>query len=241
MNKRAVVLAGGLGSRLRPYTILLPKPLMPIGEHTILELIIRQLISFGYDHVTLAVNHQYELIKAYFGDGSRWGIAVDYSLEEKPLGTMGPLKNIRDLPRDFLVMNGDILTDLNYSHLFKKHVNDNCLFSVSSYERENVIDYGVLQVNEKSRLVGFSEKPTSIFEVSMGIYMVNRDVLRYIPEDTYFGFDNLMSTLLSERREINVIKHGGYWLDIGRPDDYEKAIDEYNQNQTQFLAGIIDD
>ena len=120
MSKRAIILAGGKGTRLRPYTVVLPKPLMPIGEHPILEVVIRQLISYGFDHITLAVNHQAELIKAFFGDGSKWNIKIDYSLEDQPLGTMGPLKLIKDLPENFLVMNGDILTELKFSEFYAR-------------------------------------------------------------------------------------------------------------------------
>jgi NDP-sugar pyrophosphorylase family protein len=136
MSKRAIILAGGKGTRLRPYTVVLPKPLMPIGEYPILEVVIRQLINYGFDHITLAVNHQAELIKAFFGDGSKWNIKIDYSLEDQPLGTMGPLKLIKDLPKNFLVMNGDILTDLNFSEFYDNHSNNKELFTISSYTRE---------------------------------------------------------------------------------------------------------
>src|SRR5207247_1061272 len=122
MSKRAVILAGGKGTRLRPYTVVLPKPLMPIGDYPILEVVVRQLAGSGFDRITMAVNHQAELIKAFFGDGSKWGISIDYSLEDKPLGTMGPLRLIDDLPNDFLVMNGDILTDLDFAAFFGRHV-----------------------------------------------------------------------------------------------------------------------
>ena len=121
MSKRAIILAGGKGTRLKPYTVVLPKPLMPIGEYPILEVVIRQLIQHKFDHVTLAVNHQAELIKAFFGDGTKWNIKIDYSMETTPLSTMGPLKLIKDLPDNFLVMNGDILSDLNYSSFLDFH------------------------------------------------------------------------------------------------------------------------
>ena len=122
MNRRAVILAGGKGTRLRPYTVVLPKPLMPIGEYPILEVVVRQLARHGFDRVTMAVNHQAELIKAFFGDGSKWHVQIDYSLEDQPLGTMGPLKRIADLPEHFLVMNGDVLTDLDFAALLVSRV-----------------------------------------------------------------------------------------------------------------------
>ena len=123
MSKRAVILAGGMGTRLRPYTVVLPKPLMPIGDFPILEVVIRQLVNNGFDHITLAVNHQAALIRAFFGDGSNWNVLIDYSQENEPLGTIGPLRLITDLPENFLVMNGDILTDLDFSNFYDEHVN----------------------------------------------------------------------------------------------------------------------
>ena len=159
MSKRAVVLAGGKGTRLKPYTITLPKPLVPVGDDMpVLEIIIRQLKSNGFDHITLAVNHMSEIIKAFFGDGSKWDIKIDYTEESKPLGTMGPLQNIKNLPENFLVMNGDIITDLNYSSFFEEHVKNTSIFTISSFERDEQVDYGVLS-SENGLLTKLSEKP----------------------------------------------------------------------------------
>ena len=133
MKKRAVVLAGGRGTRLRPYTVVLPKPLMPVGDYPILEVVSRQLARHGFDHITMAVNHQADLIRAFFGDGSKWRVRIDYSLEDQPLGTMGPLRLIPDLPEHFLVMNGDVLTDLNYADFHDEHATNNRLFRISSH------------------------------------------------------------------------------------------------------------
>ena len=143
MSRRAVILAGGRGTRLRPYTVVLPKPLMPIGEYPILEVVIRQLARAGFDHVTLAVNHQAEIIRAFCGDGSKWDMRIDYSLEREPLGTMGPLRLIDDLPEHFLVMNGDVLTDLDFQHFHDEHAARDDLFTISSYRRDHLVDYGV--------------------------------------------------------------------------------------------------
>jgi NDP-sugar pyrophosphorylase family protein len=235
MNKRAVILAGGKGTRLRPYTIVLPKPLMPIGEYPILELVIRQLVNHGFDHITIAVNHQAELIKAFFNDGAKWNVKIDYSLENSPLGTMAPLKLIKDLPTNFLVMNGDILTDLDYSSFYSKHVDNKYLFSISSYKRENKIDYGVLETNMNGELTGFVEKPTTSFEVSMGIYLINKEALSYIPDNQSFGFDDLMHKLLENNKTVMVNSFAGYWLDIGRPDDYMQAIEEFGKMKNKFI------
>ncbi len=235
MSKRAIILAGGKGTRLKPYTIVLPKPLVPIGELPILEIVLRQLKQQGFTHITIAVNHMAELIMAFFGDGSKWGIKIDYSVEDKPLSTMGPLKLIKDLPENFLVMNGDILTDLKYSQFFDQHVKQNHLFSISSFTRKDKSEYGILETNEKNTLTAFKEKPESTFEVSMGIYALNRRVLEFIPEDTFFGFDHLMYALIDNKKEVAVVNHDGIWLDIGRPIDFQNAIDLFEKDGNKFL------
>lgn len=234
-DKRAVILAGGMGTRLRPYTVVLPKPLMPVGDYPILEVIIRQLAHFGFNHITLTVNHQADLIKSFFGDGSKWNIKIDYSLEDRPLSTMGPLKLIQDLPDNFLVMNGDILTDLDFGTFYSQHVRDSSLFSISSAVREQVNLYGVLEKNDRGLLSGFLEKPKHRFLVSMGVYMLSKEVLNYIPEGISYGFDQLMLQFLEKKKPVQVREFEGYWLDIGRPDDYMQAIEEFEQLKTTFL------
>ena len=234
MFKRAVILAGGKGTRLKPYTISLPKPLVPIGEMPIIEMIIRQLVQNGFDHITITVNHMAEIIRAYCGDGSKWGVKIDYSLEDKPLSTMGPLKLIPDLPENFLVMNGDVLTDLDLGRFYDSHVQNKSIFTVSSYKREQKIDYGVLEVDVNGMLKNFVEKPTQPYLVSMGIYMANRKILDYIPENQSYGFDHLMLDLIKFNHPASVKLHSGYWLDIGRPDDYEKACNDYELNKIEI-------
>lgn len=236
MSKRAIILAGGKGTRLRPYTVVLPKPLMPIGEFPILEVIVKQLVRHGFDHVTMAVNHQAEIIKAFFTDGEKWGIKIDYSLEDSPLSTMGPLRLIRDLPENFLVMNGDILTDLNFAEFFDQHVNKSNIFTISSHTREQMIDYGVLVMDANGYLSGFTEKPKSQYLVSMGVYMASRRIMDFIPEGQSYGFDNLMLDLMASKQPAAVRKFGGYWLDIGRPDDYMQAIEEFERMRSRFLC-----
>jgi NDP-sugar pyrophosphorylase family protein len=235
MYKRAVILAGGKGSRLRPYTVVLPKPLMPIGEHPILEIIIRQLVYYGFNYITMAVNHQADIIMAFFGDGSKWGIKIDYSLEHMQLSTMGPLRLLSNLPEDFLVMNGDVMTDLNYAELYNYHVSEKNLFTISAFERCQNVDYGVLDVDKSSRLCRFQEKPVSKYCVSMGVYIASRRVLEYIPENQAYGFDNLMHDLLQAGEFVKVRIYDGYWLDIGRPDDYMQAIDEFAKLKSRLL------
>jgi NDP-sugar pyrophosphorylase family protein len=229
MSKRAVILAGGKGTRLKPYTISLPKPLVPIGDMPILEIIIRKLSKFGFDHITITVNHMADIIRAFCGDGSKWNVKIDYSLEDKPLSTMGPLKLIKDLPADFLVMNGDVLTDLNLSEFYEDHVKNKNIFTVSAYAREQKVDYGVLEIGAENQLLDFIEKPTNQYNVSMGVYMANKAILDYIPENQLYGFDHLMLDLIKNQQPAKVKVHNGYWLDIGRPDDYEKACNDFGQ------------
>jgi NDP-sugar pyrophosphorylase family protein len=210
---------------------------MPVGDYSILEVIVRQLAHFGIDSITLAVNHQAELLRSYFGDGSRWNVKIEHSLEETSLGTMGPLRLITDLPENFIVMNGDVLSDLDFKRLFADHVASGALFTISSKIREQAVDYGVLDVNGKQELAGFNEKPNLTYEVSMGVYVVNRRVLDFIPADTPYGFDRLMLDLLRAKERVNVRRHDGYWLDIGRPDDYMQAIEEFSDMKARLLFG----
>jgi NDP-mannose synthase len=225
--RTAVVLAGGLGSRLRPYTVVLPKPLMPVGDMPILEIIIKQLAKHGFSRILLAVNHQAQLLQAFFGNGERLGVDIEYSLESKPLGTMGPLRLMNSLPDDFIVMNGDVLCDLDFSKFVEEHTAEHRLFTIAAAVREQLIDYGVLVANSDNRLTGFSEKPRTTYLVSMGVYCVSRDVLDWIPRDEPFGFDQLMLKLIASGREVRIEPHSGYWLDIGRPDDYFRAVEEW--------------
>lgn len=236
-EKCAVLLAGGKGTRLRPYTVAFPKPLVPIGEYPIMEIVIRQLAREGFSKIFIAVNHQADLIKAYFGNGTKYGVQIEYSLETKPLSTMGPLKLIKDLPEHFLIMNGDILSDLPYGEFLQEHIKAGSLFTISAYKRKQRTEYGVLHVNDQE-LVAFEEKPVLDYLVSMGIYAASKEILNYIPEDTFFGFDNLMQVFLHQNKIVNVKEYDGYWLDIGRPDDYQQAIDEFEKEQNRFMKGL---
>ena len=234
-NFKAIILCGGKGERLKPFTITLPKPLMPVGEYPILEIVIKQLVKNKITNITLAVNHQAKLIESFFGDGSTWGAQIDYSLESKPLGTVGPLTIIDNLPENFLVMNADLLTDLNFSSLFKDHLKKKNIMTVAGSERKQHIDFGVLRKNKSNKLIKFLEKPTDDYLVSMGIYVLNRSILKYIPKNKKYGFDQLIYKLLKNKIKINIKIHKKYWLDIGRPDDYIEAIKQIENNKIAFL------
>src|SRR3954447_6392380 len=227
---RAVILAGGKGTRLRPFTTLIPKPLVPLGgAYSILEIILMQLARAGFSRATLAVNHLSHLIMSYFGNGSQIGISLDYSLETEPLSTIGPLTLIQDLPDHFLVMNGDILCDLDYANFFQSHLSDQCDVSVSVCRREVKIDFGVLEYGPDKRLSGFREKPLYNFDVSMGIYCISRRVIQSLPKGKAYGFDQLMLDSLKGSYSVTVRPFSGYWLDIGRPDDYEYANENFDK------------
>ena len=221
---RAIILAGGQGTRLRPYTATLPKPLVPVGDRAILEVVLAQLRHSGVTRVTLAVNHLSHLIMAYFGQGERWGVSIDYSLEDRPLSTIAPLKLIPDLPETFIVMNGDVLTDLDYRELLATHRRLDADITVATARRTSQIEFGVLRTDAAGLIVGFQEKPSMDFQVSMGVYVLNRRLLDIVPAGGVpYGFDNLMLDCIREGRPAYAHAHPGYWLDIGRPDDYAEA------------------
>ncbi|MFF4871371.1 nucleotidyltransferase family protein [Streptomyces sp. NPDC003444] len=234
----AVILAGGKGVRLRPYTTALPKPLVPIGdEHAILEIVLRQLSQAGFTHCTLAIGHLGEIIRAYVGDGSQWGLSIDYATEENPLGTMGPLLNLRDrLPEHFLVMNGDVLTDLDYADVLNRHEVSGAPLTIATYARKVHIDFGVLTTDD-SRVVAFTEKPSIDYRVSMGVYGVSRKTLDAYTPGLPLGFDELVLDLLAAETPPHAYDFDGYWLDIGRPDDYDRANAEFTSRKSLLLKG----
>ncbi|MFK0104114.1 NDP-sugar synthase [Streptomyces sp. NPDC091217] len=234
----AVILAGGKGVRLRPYTTALPKPLVPIGDqHAILEIVLRQLSTAGFTSVTLAIGHLGEIIRAYVGDGSQWGLAVDYATEGSPLGTMGPLLNLRHrLPETFLVMNGDILTDLDYADVLDRHRGSGAPLTIATYARQVHIDFGVLTTDD-GKVVAFTEKPSMDYRVSMGVYGLSRATLDDYTPGLPLGFDELVLDLLAAETPPHAYEFEGYWLDIGRPDDYDRANAEFTTRKSLLLKG----
>ena len=233
---QAIILAGGKGTRLKPYTIAIPKPLVPIGENPILEIVIKQLKRNGFDRITLAVGHQAELLKAYFQDGERFGVKIDYSLENQPLGTAGPLKLVNELDDDFLVLNSDDLTDLSYLDLFNFHKNNEAMISIGMFSRELQIDLGIIESDEYNAVQNYIEKPIHRFNVSMGIYAFNKEAIKYIPNDKRFDFPDLIRALLKENKKVLSYHHQGFWLDIGRPEDYEKANEKFAELKSHILG-----
>ena len=224
---RAVILAGGKGTRLLPYTTVIPKPLMPVGDRPILEIIIRQLKRSGFSGVTMAVGHLAELIEAYFGDGEKYGIKIDYSREDEPLGTIGPLSLIEGLDETFLVMNGDVLTDLDYLKLVEFHEKNRAVATIATYNKKVKIDLGILEMDDSFRLKQYVEKPILDYNVSMGIYVFEPDILGFIRPMEYLDFPELVLALIKAGRKVTAYPFKGYWLDIGRGEDYTRAQEEF--------------
>jgi len=232
---RAVILAGGRGTRLLPYTTVFPKPLMPIGDMPILEVVLRQLKGAGITKVTMAVGHLAELLQAFFGDGTRLGLEIGYSREDRPLGTVGPLTLIDGLQDTFLMMNGDILTTIDYAHLIQTHRASGAVATIATYVRQVKIDFGVLETNAADLVREYTEKPVLDYRVSMGIYVFEPGILKYLTQGQYRDFPDLVKTLIADNKPVRSYPFTGYWLDMGRPDDYAKAVEEFEARRREFL------
>jgi Nucleoside-diphosphate-sugar pyrophosphorylase involved in lipopolysaccharide biosynthesis/translation initiation factor 2B, gamma/epsilon subunits (eIF-2Bgamma/eIF-2Bepsilon) len=226
---RAIIMAGGRGERLKPYTTVIPKPLMPIGDIAILEFVILKLKKAGFDRITITLGYLGNLIEAYVGNGSRFGIPIDFIYEEKPLSTIGPLAFIEDLNETFIVMNGDILTDIDFSKLIGFHRKKRAKATIATNKRSSKIDFGVLNFNGDRLITDFIEKPEYHYDVSMGIYVFEPDVLEYVKKGIPYGLDSLVLDMIQNNDRIYSFEFDGYWLDIGRPDDYEKAVEKFTK------------
>jgi NDP-mannose synthase len=228
---RAIILAGGKGTRLRPVSDYVPKPLVPIAKDTtILGVLLKQLATQGFSHVTLAINHMADQVRAYAGDGKSWGLVIDYVEENKPLHTIGPLTLIEDMPEHVLVVNGDTLTNLNYADFLRTHAASNKDISVVVQKREMHIDFGVLTFDPQTQiLTDFQEKPVHTAHVSIGVNCIRRSVIESLPKGEWYGFDSLMKDSLAQGRDVRIHPHEGFWMDVGRPEDYRYVIENYEQ------------
>jgi NDP-mannose synthase len=232
---QAIILAGGKGSRLKPFTKVIPKPLVPISDDlSILEVVLKQLKHYGFTDIILAVNHMSKLLMAFFKNGEDLGLNISYSLEDKVLGTAGPLSLIDNLEENFLVMNGDLLTTLNYNDLYNSHLKNSCDITISTYRKEVKIDLGVIE-RENDNFLDYIEKPTYNFDVSMGIYIMNRSIVELIPKDSKFDIPTLVLKCKKEKKNIKLYSGDYYWLDIGRVDDYEEAVNIFAEKRSEFL------
>lgn len=234
---QAVILAGGKGTRLRPYTTVIPKPLMPVGDMPILEIILRQLRSAGVTQVILACGYMGQMFQAFFQDGSRLGLSIDYSFEDKALGTAGPLAlALGRLEDDFLVMNGDLLTTLDYRGLFEAHLQSRAAATIGIYPREVTIDFGVIEVEAGDRLGRYVEKPVYRFDVSMGANVLSTAKIRpLLTAGEHMDIPQLMTKLRDAGEIVHCHRAPCYWLDIGRGDDYETANEIFASRRAEFL------
>jgi NDP-mannose synthase len=232
---KAVILAGGKGTRLKPYTTILPKPLMPIGDMPILEILLRQIKRAGIHEAVLTVGHLAELLRLFFQDGERLGMRIAYSYEDKPLGTAGPLSLVEGLDESFLVANGDVLTTLPLAELIAYHNDSQATATIAMHRRQVYIDLGVIQQNDEGRVTGYIEKPTYDFMVSMGIYVFEPQVLNFIQNNLYLDFPDLVKRLITSGEKVVGYPFDGYWQDLGRPDDYEHAVEDFDRMKKEFL------
>jgi NDP-sugar pyrophosphorylase family protein len=233
---KAVILAGGKGTRLAPYTKILPKPLMPIGDMPVLEILLRQFKSSGIDEVVLTVGHLGKLISTFFQDGAHLGLHISYSFEDQPLGTAGPLSLVGDLNDTFLVANGDVLTTLDFCSLIDYHRSHKAIATIAAHDRKTRMDYGVIQTNNDYQIVGYIEKPTYDFYVSMGVYVFEPRVLSYIPKGEYLDLPDLVLKLIGAGERVLSYPYQGYWMDLGRISDYEQAVSEFDRLRPQLLG-----
>lgn len=242
---QAVILAGGRGSRLEPFTRVLPKPLFPIGDEPILSILVRQLQRAGATEIIMCVGYLADLIRAYFQDGSRFGLPIRYALETSPLGTAGPLRNIDGLAEDFLVVNGDELTALDFQALYSYHLDMKAVMTVAVQQKSISTSFGVLQV-ENGQVIAYREKPTLNFWASMGIYVLQRQMLKYIPENICFDMPDLVQKILSGEARIIGFENQDPWLDIGTWEDWEKAqkaiygADKENTDVYRLLRKLLE-
>lgn len=233
---RAVILAGGLGSRLRPYTTVIPKPLMPLGEHPILEILLLQLARQGFERVDLCIGYLGHLIRAYFGDGSAQGIAIEYHEEAEPLGTMGALANIGDVQPDeaLLMMNGDILTDLDFAGLVARHAEAGAAATICVKRRRVDMEFGVIETDEAGDLRAYLEKPSSEVLVSIGVNVVQGSALDRLEPGMRTDVPAFMERTRDAGDRVRCDEVDAFWLDLGRIDDYQAAADLVAANPDQF-------
>lgn len=237
-NIKTVILAGGKGTRLKPLTCVFPKPLVPLGNKPILEILLRRLSLLGLTNITLCTGYLSELIVALCGDGTKYGLDISYSKEESSLGTAGPLSAIRDLTDPFITMNGDLLTTLNFNRMLNFHVEQQASLTVAVFRRNVKIDFGVVETDESEDFVGFTEKPTYHFDVSMGINVIGRSAMQYVKDGQFMNMPDLIMKVHESGGKVCCYSEECYWLDIGRLDDYALAQEQFSENENMFLGNI---
>ena len=236
--RQAVIMAGGKGTRLHPFSVVFPKPLMPLGDMPIMELLLRRMKAAGIEEVIIAVNHLRHLIEVYFGDGSALGMRLIYSDEDQPLGTAGAIGNMLDQLDDaFFVTNGDLLTTMDLRRMALRHIDQCADASVGIYERENKIDFGLIEFDGDNTLSAYREKPTSKYHVSMGVYILQREAVRkHVSDVSYLDMPNLLLKIKESKGKVVCFQDECVWLDIGRPDDFAMAQKMFETDRSAFLG-----
>ncbi|MGH9515366.1 MAG: sugar phosphate nucleotidyltransferase [Terriglobales bacterium] len=232
---RAVILAGGKGTRLRPLTAVFPKPLVPLGTKSVVEILLRRLAASGLTDITICTGYLSELIQAVCGDGSKFGLRIEYVNEEEPLGTAGPLSLIPNLTDPFIVMNGDLLTTLDFRRMIDFHRGERADFTLGLFPREVKIDFGVIELNGNGQFNGYKEKPTYNFEVSMGVNVLGLSVMKHLKDAQPLDLPDLVLKVHRSGGRVACYRQSCRWLDIGRMDDYAQAQEEFADNEAEFL------
>jgi NDP-sugar pyrophosphorylase family protein len=235
---QAVILAGGKGTRLRPFTSVIPKPLVPIGEIPILDIIIRQLHFYNITDIIIATGYLAALVETYFQRGKKWGVKIRYTKEDKPLGTAGAIQKIKGLKDNFLVMNGDILTDINYHKVCAFHLRHKAAATLATVKRRLSTDFGLLAIARDCRLIRYTEKPKRSDYVSIGINVLHKKCLQYISKNESIGIPELVRRMGRKDEKIYCYKSKAYWLDIGRMQDFQKAQEVFAKNTRRFFKPL---
>ena len=234
-NVRAVILAGGKGTRLRPLTAVFPKPLVPLGNRAVIEILLQRLAQAGYVDVTISTGYLAELIRAVCSDGSRFGLKIGYVGEDEPLGTAGPLSLLRDLTDPMIVMNGDLLTTLNLAAMIRYHREQQADLTVGVFPREVRIDFGVVESGADGEFQGFREKPTLHFDVSMGVNVIGAGALQQVITGQRLDMPDLVLKVHESGGKVACFRQACRWLDIGRLDDYTLAQEEFERDEKAYL------
>ena len=234
---KVLILVGGKGTRLKPYTTIIPKPLLPVGDRPILEIILHQLKFYGFDEVILAVGHMSHLFESFFQDGSKYGMDITYSFEDKPLGTAGAIaSSINDLDDDFLILNGDLLTTLNFRDFFNFHIDKRASGTIATYKRKVQLDFGVIESDEEGKLISLVEKPSISYNFGMGVNVLNKkSIVPFLEKDIFLDMPDLMLKIKDNDLPVFSYSEDCFWLDMGRPADYEQANEVFNERKAEFL------
>ncbi|OGU61893.1 MAG: nucleoside-diphosphate-sugar pyrophosphorylase [Ignavibacteria bacterium RIFOXYA12_FULL_35_25] len=227
-----LILAGGEGLRLRPYTTVLPKPLMPLGDKPIMERLLIQLKQYNFHKIFVSVGYLAPLIQAYFGDGNKWGVEIIYINEDKPLGTAGPISLLPDFEEPLLVLNGDLVTNLNFSEIFNFHIQKNAILTIGVHKLNYKLPLGFLEINNSAEIIDYIEKPEKTYNMSMGIYVCSLKSRKYIKKNEHMDFPVFTKKIIQSGEKVMGYYNNAQWIDVGRPDEYDRAIEMFGEQNS---------